>query len=107
MKIIQLFDNLQFHEKNPYPQPLSIDGQGRVLSFALRPGQCIREHNPPDAPLYLVVLDGTGIFSGSDGREMDCAPGTLLIFDPGERHMLCARDRDLILVGFMRSPQDK
>lgn len=107
MKIIQLFDTLQFHEKNPYPQPLSIDGQGRVLSFALRPGQCIREHNPPDAPLYLIVLDGTGVFSGSDGREMECAPGTLLIFDPGERHMLRARDRDLILVGFMRNVQDK
>ena len=107
MKTIPMFDNLQFHDKNPYPQPLAMDGQGRVLSFALRPGQCIRQHNAPDSPLYLIVLDGTGAFSGSDGREVECAPGPLLIFDPGEPHTLRARDRDLILVGFMRNVRDK
>ena len=107
MKTIQLFDTLQFHEKNPYPQPLSMDEHGRVLSFALRPGQCIREHNSPDSPLYLIVLDGNGIFSGNDGRETECAPGSLLIFDPGERHILRARDRDLILIGFMHDRRNK
>ncbi len=101
MKTIQLFDAIQFHERNPYPQPLCIDEHGRVLRFALRPGQFIREHNTPDSPLYLIVLDGDGIFSGSDDRETECAPGTLLIFDPGERHMLRARNRDLIVIGFM------
>ena len=101
MKTIAMFDTLQFHEKNPYPQPLSIDERGRVLSFALRPGQLIREHNAPESSLYLIVLDGTGIFSGCDGRETECAPGTLLIFGPGEQHTLRARDRDLILIGFM------
>ncbi len=107
MKIIQLFDTLQFHEKNPYPQPLCIDGQGRILSFALRPGQSIREHNAPDSPLYLIVLDGNGIFSGGDAREIECAPGTLLVFEPGERHTLRARDRDLILIGFVHDLGNK
>ena len=107
MKTIPLFDALEFHERNPYPQPLCLDEHGRVLRFALRPGQSIREHNTPDSPLYLIVLDGNGVFSGSDGRETECVPGTLLIFDPGERHLLRARDRDLILVGFMHDPRDK
>lgn len=107
MKTIQLFETLLFHEKNPYPQPLCIDGYGRVLSFALRPGQFIREHTAPDAPLYLIVLDGTGVFSGSDEREMECAPGTMLIFEPGERHTLRARDRDLIMIGVMPNGKDK
>ena len=107
MKTIQVFDTLEFHEKNPYPLPLSMDEHGRVLSFALRPGQCIRQHNAPDSPLYLIVLDGTGVFSGSDGREIECAPGTLLIFEPGERHVLRARDRDLVLIGFMHNGRDK
>lgn len=103
MKTIHLFDTLQFHEKNPYPQPLSIDQSGRVLSFALRPGQTIREHNSADSPLYIIVMEGNGIFSGSDGRETECPPGTLLIFDPGERHTLRARDRDLVLIGFVHA----
>jgi quercetin dioxygenase-like cupin family protein len=107
MKTIQLFDALQFHEKNPYSQPLCMDAQGRVFRFALRPGQSIREHNTPDSPLYLIVLDGHGIFSGSDEREIECGTGTLLIFDPGENHTLRARDRDLILIGFMHNAHSK
>lgn len=107
MKTIELFDGLQFHEKNPYSQPLCIDGHGRVLRFALRPGQSIREHNTPDSPLYLLVLDGNGVFSGNDGREVECAAGTLLIFDPNESHVLHARDRDLILIGFMHDVRSK
>ena len=105
MKTIPLFDTLQFHERNPYPQPLCLDQHGRVLRFALRPGQSIVEHNTPDSPLYLVVLDGDGIFAGSDGREMECAAGTLIVFDPGEKHSLRARDRDLILLAFMVAQQ--
>jgi quercetin dioxygenase-like cupin family protein len=107
MKTIQLFDALQFHEKNPYSQPLCMDAQGRVMRFALRPGQSIRAHNTPDSPLYLIVLDGSGIFSGSDEREFECGVGPLLIFDPGENHILRARDRDLILVGFMHNVRSK
>ncbi len=105
MKTIQLFDGLQFHEKNPYAQPLCIDATGRILRFALRPGQTIREHNPPDAPFYLVVLEGRGTFSGNDGREEEFGAGTLLLFDPGEHHVIRARERDLILIGYMRNPR--
>lgn len=104
MKTLQLFEDLQFHERNPYAQPLNIDGSGRVLRFALRPGQTVREHNPPDAPFYLIVLEGRGTFAGSDGREQEFGAGTLLIFDPGENHVIRARERDLILLGFMRTP---
>lgn len=103
MKTFQLFEDLQFHEKNPYAQPLNIDGFGRILRFALRPGQSIHEHNPPDAPFYLVVLEGRGTFSGNNGREEEFGAGTLLLFDPGENHVIRARERDLILLGFMRT----
>jgi quercetin dioxygenase-like cupin family protein len=105
MKTLQLFEDLQFREKNAYPQPLNIDASGRVLRFALRPGQTIHEHNPPDAPFYLVVLEGRGAFAGKDGREEEFGAGTLLIFDPGEHHVIRARERDLILLGFMRTAQ--
>lgn len=103
MKTIQLFEDLQFHERNPYAQPLSIDNFGHILRFALRPGQSLREHNPPDAPFYLVVLEGRGTFAGSDGREEELGAGTLLLFDPGEHHVIRARERDLILLGFMHT----
>ncbi|MCP4369330.1 MAG: hypothetical protein GY797_14625, partial [Deltaproteobacteria bacterium] len=69
MKTVKLLDGLEFHDKDPYAQPLHVDKNGRALRFTLRPGQSVQEHNAPQSPVFIVVLKGHGLFSGGDGEE--------------------------------------
>lgn len=101
MKAIPLLENQEFHEKDPYAQPLFADKTGRVLRFTLQPGQSIRKHNAPNSPFYIVILKGQGVFAGGDGQEHQCGPNSLLIFDPGENHVTRALDEELVFVGFL------
>ena len=100
MRTTALLEQIEFHEKNPYAQPLCIDQHGRVLRFALRPGQTIREHNAPNSPFYVVVLQGRGVFAGADERDQEFGAGALLIFDPGEQHSIRALNEELVFLGW-------
>ncbi len=102
MKSMPLLDNVEYHDKNPYAQPVHIDKHERALLFALKPGQSLHERNAPDAPFYIVVMEGAGVFAGGDGRAQEFGAGTLLIFDPGESHSIRALDENLVFLGLMR-----
>ena len=101
MRIEYLLENLDFHDGTPYAQPLFVDEHGRILRFMLKPGQSISDHNVPHSPFYIVVLQGQGVFRGRDGKEQQCGPNTLLIFDPAESHSLHALDENLVFVSFL------
>ena len=102
MRIESLLENLEFHDNNPYSQPLFVDEHGRILRFMLKPGQSIADHNVPHSPFYIVVLQGQGMFKGQDGKEQQCGPNTLLIFNPAENHALRALDENLVFIGFLQ-----
>ena len=102
MHMIDILENVEFHATNPFAQPLLVEQTGRILRFALKPGQSIREHNAPSSPFYVVVLQGHGRFSGGDGQSQTIGPSTLLAFAPGENHAIEALDEDLIFVGFLQ-----
>lgn len=102
MKSLQLLENLEFHTSNPSSQPLWVAEDGRILRFALQPGQVVREHQAPHSPVYIEVLKGRGMFAGNDGKEAQFGPNTLLIFDVGEVHSIRALDEDLVFVVFLR-----
>lgn len=101
MKTFQLLDKLEFHEQNPYAEPLWVERDGRVLRFTLRPGQSVKEHNAPKSPVYVVVLQGRGMFASESGVEQPCGPNSLLIFEAGENHAIRALDEDLVFVVFL------
>lgn len=101
MKTMQLLEGLEFHEHNPNAQPLFVDKNGRVLRFMLKPDESIKEHNTHNSPFYVVVVKGSGIFAGKDGKEQTIGPNSLLIFDPGETHHIRAEKQDLVFVGFL------
>ncbi|MCC7118883.1 MAG: cupin domain-containing protein [Anaerolineales bacterium] len=100
MKIINLLENLKFGEKDPRAEPLHADREGRAILFTLKPGQSIREHNAPSSPFFVVILKGTGVFSGGDGVEHTCEPNALLVFDAGENHAIRATD-ELVFIGVL------
>ena len=102
MLSIPLNDNVVFHDKDPYAEPLFVDKTGRILRFALKDGQTVREHTAPHSPVYIVVLKGRGFFSGAGDREKLCGPGTLLVFDAGEPHAIRAESEDLTFVAFLQ-----
>lgn len=101
MKTFQLLDAIETHDANPYAEPLQVDKQGRILRFALKPGQIVREHSAPHSPVYLVVLKGNGLFAGADGVELEFGPNALLTFEPGEQHVIRALEEELIFVAFL------
>ena len=107
MRTMQLLEGLEYHEHNPNAQPLFVDSNGRVLRFMLKRGESIKEHNTHASPFYVVVLKGTGVFAGQDGKEQTFGPNSLLIFDPGESHHIRADKEDLVFVGFLHGePSD-
>jgi quercetin dioxygenase-like cupin family protein len=101
MKIEKLMENWEFHDKNPYAQPLLVSQDSRILRFALRPGQIVREHQAPHSPVYVVVLKGQGMFAGADGQEQQFGPNALIIFEAGENHSIRALEEDLVFVTFL------
>ena len=101
MNATLLLDELKFHDKNPYAEPLLVDETGRILRFTLKPGQIVREHNAPHSPVYIVVLKGHGMFAGGGGPEQKFGPDTLLTFAAGEGHAIQALDEDLVFVAFL------
>jgi quercetin dioxygenase-like cupin family protein len=105
MRAEQLLEKLEFHDDDPYAQPLFVDQHGRIIRFMLKPGQSITKHNAPHSPFYLVVLQGQGVFSGGDGQEQQFGPNTLLVFDMAEDHSVRALDENLIFVGFLQGVQ--
>lgn len=101
MRTMQLLESLEFDEKRAHASPLFVDKAGRVLCFALRPGQSLKEHAAPSSPLYLVVVKGEGMFAGGDGKERRLGPSSLAILDRGEAHSIRALDEDLVFLGIL------
>ena len=100
MKIANIFEEVQFNEKDPRAEPLHVDREGRAILFTLKAGQFIREHNAPSSPFFVVTLQGQGIFTGGDGVEHTCGPNMLLVFDAGENHSIRATD-ELVFLGIL------
>lgn len=101
MQAEQLLEALEFQETHPEATPIYVDKYGRVIRFALKPGQSIKEHHVPDSPFYVVILKGHGLFSGADGKAQRFGPNDLLVFSPGEDHDVKAENEELVFVGFL------
>lgn len=102
MKSRSSLENLEFHDRAPFAQPLFVDANSRILRWMLKPGQKIEEHQVPDSPFYIVILKGYGMFSGGDGQEQKYGPHDLLIFDPGETHTVRALEEELVFISFLQ-----
>ena len=105
MKTNQLLADLKFRDTEPIAQPLLVDQYSRIIRWMLKPGRQIDEHKVPGSPFYVVVVQGHGMFAGSEGQEQEVGPGSLLIFEPGEPHTVRALDEELVFVSFLQSAE--
>lgn len=101
MRTTNLMEGVQFGDIEVHGEPLYVDKLGRVIRFALKPGQSMKEHNAPNSPVYVVVLKGKGMFAGGDGKEQLLGVNTLLIIDPKENHAIRALNEELVFVTFL------
>jgi quercetin dioxygenase-like cupin family protein len=106
MRAIELLKDVEFQDKVPNAEPVFVSDEARVLRFALRPGQMVREHHAPHSPVIVTVLKGQGLFAGGDGVEQEFGPNDLLIFPSGENHSIRALNEDLIFTVFLREAPD-
>jgi quercetin dioxygenase-like cupin family protein len=103
MKTMDLFDGLEWHDGDGpgRAQALHYNDHGRALRWTLHPGQEVQEFTAEKTPIYIVVLQGQGLFSGADGEEKLLGPNSLIVFDQGEKHSARAVYEDLVLIAIL------
>ena len=79
------------------PQILqSARGEGRAIAIHLAAGEQLQDHEVHERA-YLTVVDGE--VEVAAGETVSAGPGSLLVFDPRERHEVRATsDARLLLV---------
>lgn len=78
------------------PVVLHSDEEGRAVLIGLEPGQELGDHQVREHA-FLLVLEGT-VSVGAGGGALDAGPGTLLLFEPGERHSVSSAGGARILL---------
>jgi quercetin dioxygenase-like cupin family protein len=78
------------------PVVLYSDNEARVVLIGLEPGQELGEHEVKENA-FLVVVDGV-VQVAAGGQAVDAGTGTLVRFDPVERHTVSSRDGARLLL---------
>ena len=66
------------------PVVLHSDEAARAILIALEPGESLGDHQVKEHA-WVVVVGGEMVFTVA-GNELPGSPGTLVRFEPGERH---------------------
>jgi quercetin dioxygenase-like cupin family protein len=78
------------------PVVLRSEDEARAVLIGLEPGQELREHEVKERA-WLVVVDGAARIEAG-GETVDGTIGTLVAFDPEERHAISTRDGARLLL---------
>lgn len=105
MRTIEPLEEIIFNESTAHAESLHSNEEGRALRFAFLPEQEIAAHEAPHSPIHLSILQGRGMFTGSDGVERECSEGMMVIFDSGEEHSVRALDEKLVYVAIYKESE--
>jgi quercetin dioxygenase-like cupin family protein len=78
--------------------------EARAVLIALDPGQKLGDHQVHERA-WICVVDGT-VRVEADGEAVEASPGTLLMFEPSERHALSSEQGARILLFLTPWPGD-
>ena len=80
-------------------QALPGDAIREIGLMTLKKGASIGLHSHADNDDTYIVIAGTGVFTGSDGKEIQVGPKSVTIAGPGESHALRNdNDQDLVFI---------
>ena len=89
---MQSWDLRQIETPGGSRSPVVLDseeGAARVVLVGLEPGQELGEHEVKENA-FLIVVEGV-VQVAAGGQTLDAGAGTLVRFDPEERHTVSAR----------------
>ena len=107
MEHVNLMEGIKFNDGHPIAQSIHADKNGRLLQFALEPGQELKEHSNSTSPVYLLILKGEGIFRGEGGAQTVAGPGSIIIYDINEKHSVKAKEEELVFVAILHGSPRK
>ncbi|MEM7007707.1 MAG: cupin domain-containing protein [Thermodesulfobacteriota bacterium] len=107
MEHVELLKDIKFSDEHPIAQSIHADKNGRLLHFALEPGQEIKEHSSPTSPVYIVVLKGEGTFYSGDGSNIKAKLGSIIMYEVGEKHSIKAGEEQLVFVAILHGAPRK
>ncbi|MGI8605799.1 MAG: cupin domain-containing protein [Gaiellaceae bacterium] len=68
------------------PSVLLSEDEARAVLLALEPGQALGDHQVKEHA-WLIVVEGSALIGGG-GDELEAGVGTLVHFEPDERHFV-------------------
>jgi quercetin dioxygenase-like cupin family protein len=78
------------------PVVLHSENEARAVLIGLEPGQELGEHEVKENAFLIVVEGEVEISAG--GEDLEAGPGTLVRFDPEERHTVSSREGARLLL---------
>ena len=86
------------------PVVLHSSDEGRSVLIGLLPGQKLGDHQVKEHAI-LVIVDGTAQIEAA-GETLDAGVGTMVAFDPDERHIVASDSGAKILLMLAPWPGD-
>lgn len=93
---------IRFQEGNPYVQVLSDIGSARLVLFAFRAGQQLKEHTT-SSQIIVQVLQGAITFT-ANGQSVKLQEGMLIQLEAALPHSIFAETDAVILLTLTPSP---
>lgn len=104
MELFKLLKDIEFKDgESGHAQLLYADSESRVLRFALSKGQKIN-HLYPHSPVQVIVLQGQGVFEGSNGYQT-AASNSLLLFSKGEEFSVRTESEEIVFLALLHGAE--
>lgn len=84
------------------PVVLTSNEEARAVLIRLEPGQELGDHQVKENA-FVVVVEGSATVEAG-GETIDADPGTLVLFEPDERHAVRSDDGARLLIFFAPWP---
>lgn len=102
LKVFDVTGIAQFRDEGPFVQVLADTRYARVVLFAFKAGQQLKEHRT-SSPIVVQVVRGNVVFTAA-GKCVEMRDGMLVTVEAQVRHSLVAETDALVLVTMTPSP---
>lgn len=107
MNSFDLMKDVEFNNEHPVAESILADKDTRLIRFSLLPGQSIKEHSAPSSPVYIIILEGKGLFSDAQNGLREFGENRCIKYEQNEKHTVQATDEKLVFIALLRGSPRK